>query len=92
MNVLEEVESEVNNLKQTDPVRKEIEGLGFKIKEISCYKWDITADFRGYSISVLTDEICLLPKHMKAILNISGLNWITAHRSCMTIELWRKEI
>ena len=95
MNVLEEVESEVNHLAQTEPIKEEVKALDcneIRIKEITCYRHDLTADLRGYSISILTDELIFEPNQMKSILNIKGLNWISASGWNLKIDLWRKEI
>jgi len=93
---LEEVKNEVNELKQTTPIKKEIEALGLHVVKTRTYEHQIFRDPRpegkGYDITLTLDELCLNPRQLESIMKVKGFEWIQCWKNRMEIFFWRKEI
>ncbi len=90
MNALEEIQIEQYEVRQTDPVVKEIEALGFKVTGTRSYRHDVTADHRGNVITVAIDDLCLTREQLETIMTI-GFEWISSSRHGLEICVWRRE-
>lgn len=101
MQPLEQVRNEVVELKQTTPIKNEIEGLGFRVIKTRAYEHQIfrcpRPEGRGYDIHLTLDDLCLTAKQLESIMKVKGFEWISIYYdsdrgSNLEIYFWRKEI
>ena len=98
MEALEIIQNEVVELRQINPIVKEVEkifagrGVALRVKEATAVRHDPVVDCKGYIIHVTLDEVCLSQDQLKSIMNIRGFEWISLWGNDFRIDFWRKEI
>lgn len=91
ISVLEEVQREINHLRQTNPIKKKVEAFGFEVRKIESYQHSMYAGLEGYVIDVTLDTICLQPNEIKSLMQIRGFMWISVWSGRLQVSYWRKE-
>ena len=97
MQPLEIIQNEVVELRQINPIVKEVEKIfagsrALRVKEATAVRHDPVVDCKGYIIHVTLDEVCLSQDQLKSIMNIRGFEWISLWGNDFRIDYWRKEI